>query len=133
MKELIYIVSICSLFSLLGCKSKEQKFLDNHKVILYETKEAEDFINTANIKPDEAKQIQAAFAIKNNKKPESYSFFIIDNNYVFTSYFHPKVPEASTSGIWVDSKTGIAKYIETGIWLRAYKPYLENGESYPFQ
>ncbi|MCP1299506.1 hypothetical protein NK356_10030 [Chryseobacterium sp. S0630] len=132
MKELIYIVSICSLFSLLGCKSKEQKFLDNHKVILYETKEAGDFINTANIKPDEAKQIQAAFAIKNNKKPESYNLFIIDNNYVFTSYFHPKVPEASTSGIWIDAKTGNAKYMETGIWLRAYKPYLENDDTFPF-
>lgn len=132
MRKLIYMTLICSLLSLLGCKSKEQKFLDNHKVILYNANEAGDFINNANIKPEDAKQIQADFAIKNNKQPESYNFFIIDNNYVFTSYFHPKVPEASTSGIWVDSETGIAKYMETGIWLRAYKPYLENGESYPF-
>ena len=113
-KELIYITSICSLLPFLGCKSKEQNFLDNHKIIHYSTKDVGDCIKNAEIKPEEAKQIQADFTIRNNKQSESYHFFILDNNYVFTSYFHPKVPESATNGIWVDSKTGIAKYMETG-------------------
>ncbi|MFP3598802.1 hypothetical protein [Chryseobacterium sp. SIMBA_029] len=117
---------------LIGCKGKKQEFLDNHKVILYHTKEAENFINTAKIKPKEAKIIQANFAIKNNEKPEMYNFFIIDGNYIFTSYFQPKIPEASTNGIWVNATTGSARRVNPEISLKAYKPYLENGEFYPF-
>lgn len=132
MKNLINVVLIFTLLFFLGCKSKEQKFLDNHKVILYHTKEATDFINTAKIKPEEAKIIQVNFAIKNNKKSGLYNFFIIDGNYIFTSYFHPKIPEASTNGIWVDATTGNTRSVNTGIWLKAYKPYLENGEFYQF-
>ena len=118
--------------SVLGCKSKEEKFLENHKVILYETKEAELFINNSVIKPMEASKIQEEFALKNNKAPEMYTFFIVDNYYVFTSYFQPKIPNASIKGIWVDATTGKAKYVLEDIRIRAYKPYTEKENAYPF-
>ena len=44
MKKIIFMLIFSSILSLLGCKSKEEKFLENHKVILYDTKEAELFI-----------------------------------------------------------------------------------------
>ena len=91
MKKIIFIVTFSSIFSLLGCKSEEEKFLENHKVILYDTKEAELFINNSVIKPMEASKIQREFALKNNRHPEMHTFFIVDNYYVFTSYFLPKI------------------------------------------
>lgn len=47
MKKIIFMLIFSSILSLLGCKSKEEKFLENHKVILYDTKEAELFINNS--------------------------------------------------------------------------------------
>ena len=90
MKKIIFIVTFSSIFSLLGCKSEEEKFLENHKVIPYDTKEAELFINNSVIKPMEASKIQREFALKNNRHPEMHTFFIVDNYYVFTSYFLPR-------------------------------------------
>ncbi len=119
-------------FLFIGCKSDNQKFLENHRVILYHTNEANSFIKKAKIKPSEAKKIQANFAFKNNNKPEMYSFFIIDNYYVFTSYFQPKIPNASVKGIWVDAFTGEAKYVKKNIKLKYNKPFLEEDERFPF-
>ena len=132
MKKIIFMLIFSSILSLLGCKSKEEKFLENHKVILYDTKEAELFINNSVIKPMEASKLQEEFALKNNKAPEMYTFFIVDNYYVFTSYFQPKIPNASIKGIWVDATTGKAKYVLEDIRIRAYKPYTEKENAYPF-
>ena len=120
------------VLSLLGFKSEEEKFLENHKVILYDTKEAELFINNSVIKPMEASKIQREFTLKNNRHPEMHTFFIVDNYYVFTSYFLPKIPNASIKGIWVDATTGKAKYVLEDIRIRAYKPYTEKENAYPF-
>ncbi|AZA59277.1 hypothetical protein EG349_11960 [Chryseobacterium shandongense] len=132
MKKKIITTVFSSILLMMGCKNKEQKFLEKHKVILYNTKEADNFINNSVVKPIEAKKLQADFAIKNNKDPEMYSFFIIDNNYVFTSYFQPKIPNASVRGIWVNATTGKSKYVKEDVRLTAYLPYLEEGEKYPF-
>ena len=36
---------------------------------------------------------------------------------------HPKIPEAHTGNIWINSKTGEAKKMTDGIFLRAYHQY----------
>lgn len=132
MNKIIIMTILSSLLTLINCKSKEEKFFEEHKVIHYNTEEAKEFINNAKIKPDQAKKIQANFAFKNNKNPEAYSFFIIDNYYAFTSQILPKRPKASVSGIWVNATTGEAKYVKENIELNSSLPYLEKGEKYPF-
>jgi len=102
------------------------------KLIMEDIQKANGFINNSVIKPMEASKIQEEFALKNNKAPEMYTFFIVDNYYVFTSYFLPKIPNASIKGIWVDATTGKAKYVLEDIRIRAYKPYTEKENAYPF-
>lgn len=119
----IKIMILSSILTFLGCKNKEEKFLETHTVIFYNSPQYKEFEKTSKVKIKEANKIQANFAIKNDKEPEMYSFFVVDNQYVFTSYFHPKIPDASTRGIWVDATTGEAKYIEEQVWLKAYDAY----------
>lgn len=39
---------------------------------------------------------------------------------------HPKIPDASTKGIWVNADNGKAIQVEKGVFLRAYHKYQWN-------
>ncbi len=114
------MVILISIVNFLGCKSEEEKFLDNHEIVFCETDEFKNFIAEATIKPERAKEIMIDFARKNNVRPPHLLYFIIDEYYVFTSYVHLKIPEASTTGIWVHANTGKIKEVKNGLFLKAY-------------
>jgi uncharacterized lipoprotein NlpE involved in copper resistance len=120
MKKAVIILSAIVLFCLvfLGCKTQEDTFFKEHSVIFYATDVFDEFETKAKIKVDEAYQLQINFSKKNNVQSMAYMFFVIDDYYVFTSYFHPKIPEASIRGIWIHSQTGETKYVEKGIFLK---------------
>lgn len=112
-----------SILTLFGCKTKEEIYLNKHKVIFANTKEFDAYINTAIIKPIDAKKLMLDYVNNNSLQPESSLFFIIDDYYTFTNYFHPKIPEAYTGKIWISSKTGEVKLMPDGLYLRAYYSY----------
>ena len=111
---------ITTFLSFFSCKSKEEKYLENHKVILYGTKEFDKFESIANIKLDKAVDIQIEFAKKNHEDPKSI-FFIIDDYYVFSMQYNEKTPYVSINGIWVNVNNGDVKHLtESDITLRRY-------------
>ncbi len=123
---------ITSFLIFLGCKTEEEKFLEKHRVLFYDTPEYIEFEKDATIKIDSAWKMQKDFSKKNNQIPENWLFFVIDENYVFTSNFQPKIPQASVNGLWVNSKTGKIKRIQLGNFLRYYKSYNGDGIIFPF-
>jgi hypothetical protein len=123
MKKIIYMTILSTILSFFGCKTKEEKFLEKHQVLFCKTDAFESFIEKAEIKPDIAKNLMIDYTNKNNLPPSAYLYFIIDGYYAFTNYTHPKIPEAHTGNIWVNSKTGEIKHIEDGAFLRAYNSY----------
>ena len=54
---------------------------------------------------------------------QNYFYFIIQEQYVFTNYIQPKVPEVGVIGIWVNANTGEAKEVNKGLPLMAYDEY----------
>ena len=125
MKKLFYMSIFTSVLSLIGCKTDEEKYLKEHNVIFYQTKEFKLFEENSKIKLKDAFELQTKFANSNKTKPEVCLYFILDDNYVFSSFTNLKIPVASTRGIWVNSKTGEAKYMKDEIFLKAYN-YYEN-------
>ena len=120
------------LFTLLGCKSNEEKFIENHKVIVYNTSEYLEFEKNAKFKIDEAWKLQKEFSKNNNEIPENWLFFIIDGNYVFSSNIQPQIPQVSVNGLWVNSKSGEVKKVQLGDFLRYYDSYNGDGKIFPF-
>ncbi|MDY3353204.1 hypothetical protein PG661_04085 [Riemerella anatipestifer] len=104
--------------------------MKNHKIILYNTDEFKKFESNSVIKLEEAWDIQKKVAIKRNKNPKNWLFFVIDDNYVFTSIFQPKIPEASIGGIWINSKTGEVKEVNSDICLRYKDAYNGDGKEF---
>ena len=117
------VVLIISLLTLLGCKTKEEIFLDKHEVIFCNTEEFDNFIKQAPIKPEEAKNLMLEYVTNNNLPPETSLYFIIDNNYTFTNYVHSKIPEAYSGKIWINANTGEVKVMNEGVFIRAYHSY----------
>jgi len=123
MRKINFIVIISFLTIFLGCKSKEEKFLEKHQVLFYQTKDFESFVKEAKIKPEEAWDLMVGYSKSNQINQPHLLFFIIDGNYTFTSYMHPKIPDAYTGGIWVNANTGDIKEVKNGIFLQAYNKY----------
>jgi hypothetical protein len=123
MKKIIYMTILSTILSFFGCKTKEEKYLEKHQVLFCKTDTFEAFVEKAEIKPDIAKNLMIDYTNKNNLPPSAYLYFIIDGYYAFTNYIHPKIPEAYTGNIWVNSKTGEIKLIEKGVFLKAYNSY----------
>lgn len=123
MKKIIMILS--AILTLLGCKSEEKKFLENHKVIFYKSEEYQNFEKQVKINIKIAYKIAFNYAIENNLEPMCRMFFVIDNHYVFTSYFNEKIPNASISGIWVNATTGEPKLVKGDLRLIAYYSFKE--------
>ena len=123
MKKLLCLSIFTSILSLVGCKTEEEKYFKEHKVIFYQTKEFDEFELKSKIKIKEAFDIQTKFANDNKTRPEICLYFIIDGFYVFSSFTNLKTPVASTRGIWVDSKTGKSKYVKEEMLLKATNFY----------
>ena len=132
MKKILTMSILTGILTLLGCKSNEEKFIENHKVIVYKTPEYFEFEKSAKFKIDEAWKLQKEFSKKNNETPENWLFFIIDGNYVFSSNIQPQIPQVSVNGLWVNSKSGEVKKVQLGDFLRYYDSYNGDGKIFPF-
>lgn len=115
-----FLIIIPLLFS---CKSKEEKFLEKHQVFFCETEEFESFVKKAKIKPQQAWDLMSKYVETKKIDKPHLLFFSVDGNYVFTRYFHPKIPNAYTGGIWVNSNTGKIQEVEKGIFIEAFYQY----------
>lgn len=133
MKKIIkYMCVLTSFFAFIGC-SKEEKFLQKNKVIYYGTNEFIEFEKNATIPLNKAWNIQKKYALDRNVNPENWLFFFVINDfYVFTSILQPKIPNASTGGIWVNSKTGEIKEIKSDINLKYKDAYNGDGDNFLF-
>ncbi|WP_449387460.1 hypothetical protein [Chryseobacterium lineare] len=132
MKKIIYMSIFSTIFTLFGCKSKEEKFLQENKIIYYDSKEFEDFEKKANISIVEAWRIQKEYSKEKHQNPENWLFFIINDYYVFNSALTPKEAKAFVGGVWVDSKTGEARFKKSKIRLRYKNGYNGDGYRFPF-
>ena len=123
---------IAGLFAFFGCKTDEEKFIEKNKIIYFGTNEFTKFEANAVIKIDSVWKIQKKYAEEKNKSPENWLFFIIDDNYVFNSSITPKESKTFIRGIWINSKTGEAKYNNSEIRLRYKKAYNGDGKKFTY-
>lgn len=76
MNKIINIMILSSILTLLGCKSKEKTFLEEHKVIFYNTLQYRSFENTSKVSIKEASIIAYKFALKEKITPMTRMFFL---------------------------------------------------------
>ncbi|WP_129501787.1 hypothetical protein [Malaciobacter marinus] len=82
------------------------------KIIAYGTPEFEEFVKKAPINLEKAWDLQLKYYEENEEKViGSPLFFIINDKYIFTPYYNPKIPEVKLSGVSIDSQTGEATYV----------------------
>lgn len=133
MKQLILIINIFSILILqISCNNPKNDYMKDNNVIMYNSNEFKEFESKAKIKLKEAWEIQKEYAQNESKTPKNWLFFVIDNNYVFTSIFQPKIPEASIGGIWVNSETGEVKEVTSNVNLRYKEAYNGDGKEFLF-
>lgn len=97
-----------------GCE--EGKKMD---IIYYGTSEFSEFIEKSEIKLDEAWDLQLKYYSDKSQEPiGSPLFFIINQQYLFSPYYNPKIPEVSIQGVAIDSITGKVEYINENIKLK---------------
>ncbi|MBI9059800.1 MAG: hypothetical protein JEZ01_18695 [Labilibaculum sp.] len=123
MKKILFMGIIISILTFLGCKSKEEKFLENNKVLFCKTEEFESFIKKSRVTPEKAWDLMVEYTEKENVQQPHLFYFIIDGHYVFTNYVHLKIPDAYTGGIWVNSENGKVKEVKDGVFIKAYYKY----------
>ncbi|KIC03692.1 hypothetical protein OA88_02775 [Flavobacterium sp. JRM] len=132
MNKIINIMVLSSILTFFGCKSKEEKFLQEHKVILCcnsryfpenrLTKEAIEFEKKQNISFDKASSIYLNFTDKKKVKDDSIKSktilpsLIIDKYYVY-SFKNIKMLKVAVFGIWVNADTGEVINGKDKIWL----------------
>lgn len=132
MKKIIYMSIFTTLSTLIGCKSNEEKFLQENKVIYYGTKEFEDFEKKSNVNLSEAWKIQKEYSKINHQVPENWLFFIVNEDYIFNSALSPMERKSFLGGCWVNSKTGVARFNTSKQRLEYKKAYNGDGEKFPF-
>lgn len=132
MKKKIFMSLFSLIISFIGCKSNEEKFLQENKVYYYDTKDFEEFEENAPIKLNRAWQIQKEYSKKNGQTPENWLFFVVNDNYVFSSALNPKAAFVFLGGIWVNSKTGEAKKVNSEVTLKYKNVYNGDGKKFPF-
>jgi hypothetical protein len=132
MKKYIIMSILTQLLGVLGCMSNEDKFIKQNKVIYYGTSEFTEFQSHAIIKIDSAWKIQKKYAEENNKIPENWLFFIVNDSYVFNSSINPKEAKTFIGGIWINSKTGKSTFNNSKVRLKYKKAYNGDGQKFPF-
>lgn len=133
MKQLILIINI--FFTLIlqtSCNNPKNQYMEKNNVILYNSEEFKLFESKAEVKLKEAWDIQKKYAQNKNDNPKNWLFFVINGNYVFTSIFHPKIPEASIGGFWVNSETGEVREVKSDEIIRYENAYNGDGKEFFF-
>ncbi|AXX88406.1 hypothetical protein AMRN_2708 [Malaciobacter marinus] len=103
-----YLAIILIVLLLSSCTKGEDKM----KIIAYGTPEFEEFVKKAPINLEKAWDLQLKYYEENEEKViGSPLFFIINDKYIFTPYYNPKIPEVKLSGVSIDSQTGEATYV----------------------
>ncbi len=103
-----YLAIILIVLLLSSCTKREDKM----KIIAYGTAEFEEFVKKAPINLEKAWDLQLKYYEENEEKViGSPLFFIINDKYIFTPYYNPKIPEVKLSGVSIDSQTGEATYV----------------------
>lgn len=108
MIQIVYLL----ILIMITCCNPEKKNNDLD-VIAYGTQAFELFEKKAAIKKEEAWKLVLDYCnLPNDEKFIIYPklFFIVNNNYVFTFYFNPKVPESNITGVYVNAETGEVTY-----------------------
>ncbi|MCP4970057.1 MAG: hypothetical protein GY932_05610 [Arcobacter sp.] len=125
-----YILSKIFILILLflGCENtnikNQEKELEetNMEVILYGTKEFDEFINKKpNISLERAWEIHQKYLNKNLNEDINDINFIIDDYYVFSNFIEYKLMEASVEGIWIHSQTGEIKKVSNSKKISLYE------------
>lgn len=132
MKKIIYLSIFTTILTLFRCKNKEERFLQENKIIYYGSKEFKDFEKKADISIGEAWRIQKEYSKEKHQNQENWLFFIINNYYVFNSALIPKEAKVFLGGVWVNSKTGEAKFNKSKIKLKYKDVYNGDGDRFPF-
>ncbi|TAJ15226.1 hypothetical protein DMA11_02135 [Marinilabiliaceae bacterium JC017] len=107
-----YII-VCLMVALSACNNKKPAKSPGFKEILYYgTKEFEAHEKNTKINKEQAWELQIEYF-----KPDSLSYlcrlyFIVDGNYVFPQYVRRKLNEARLTGVWVNTKTGVVRYVK---------------------
>jgi len=110
-----YLTSVLIILTLISCTKGDSKM----EVIEYNTPEFKEYIKNAPISLDKAWELQLKYLSDTNKEiVGSPLFFIINDKYLFTPYYNPKIPEVRIEGIVIDSITGDASYISETIKLK---------------
>lgn len=132
MKKIISVIYIfLNLIIQNICNNPKNKIMENN-IIYYNSNEFKLFENQAKTKLSDAWEIQKKYAKERNEQPKNWLFFVIDKNYVFTSIFQPKIPQASAGGIWVNSETGDVKEVKSDQNLRYKDAYNGDGKEFFF-
>lgn len=115
-KNILILILTLNIISCTEIKNNKGDKMMN--IIPYGTDEYNTYIKeNSKITKEEARNIKNNF-IKENYNGKIIGAFlccIIDDNYVFTNYYIPKLMESSTKGIWVNIKNGKIKYQNTDI------------------
>ncbi len=108
MLKLLIWLSLALLFSTSTFFYQKNKM----NIIEYKSNEFLEFEKNAKIKVDKAWDIHIKFLIEKWIGTKWYPlFFCIDNNYVFSNQFQPKMGKVSLNGLYIDANTGKIKYI----------------------
>ena len=83
------------------------------KTIAYGTSEFDEFIDKAPITLDRAWELQLDYYRSSGSNPVGAPlFFIVDEAYLFTPYYNPKIPEVQLKGVAINSQTGTVAWVD---------------------
>jgi hypothetical protein len=101
LETLKFFIAVFIVILTISCSREGDKM----KVIAYGTPEFNMFVKNVKISPQEAWDIQLEYYKNNKMKTIGVPlFFIINDKYLFTPYYNPKIPEVTIKGVAVDSK-----------------------------
>jgi lipoprotein len=122
MKKIIFILTFSSIFSLLGCKSEEEKFLENHEVFPCSPKIVQEKKYRISIKKANDLYIKYLYDRKEIKDLDYDETLlsptlIVDDHYVY-SFQNLVMQKVAVFGIWINANTGEITTYDKSIWLK---------------
>jgi len=122
MKKIIFMLTFSSIFSLLGCKSEEEKFLENHKVFPCSPEIVQEKKYKISIKKSNDLYVKYLYDTKKSKDLNYDETFlsptlIVDDHYVYS--FHNLIEKkVAVFGVWINANTGKITNCNEYIWLK---------------